>query len=200
MNIYSIDGLIPSIDESAYIHPTAVIIGDVIIGPNCYIGPNSTLRGDFGRLVLEEGTNFQDNCVMHGFPNTITMIERNGHIGHGAVIHGCHIGENCLVGMNAVVMDGAKIGKNSIIAACSFVKTGFECEANSMVMGIPAIATRTLSAEELEWKSQGTAEYHQLAQRSLATMQKVEPFSSPPSGSTKVNSSTHAPLTTKNKS
>jgi phenylacetic acid degradation protein len=122
--VYAIDGLVPVIDPSAYVHPSAVLIGDVIVGPGCYVGPCASLRGDFGRLILGRGANVQDTCVMHGFPGTDTVIEEDGHIGHGAVLHGCRIGRNALVGMNAVIMDNAVLGESSIVAACAFVKAG----------------------------------------------------------------------------
>lgn len=128
MQVYSIDGITPVVDPTAYVHPSAILIGDVIIGPGCYVGPAASLRGDFGRLILEEGANVQDTCVLHGFPGTDTVVEKDGHIGHGAVLHGCRIGRNALVGMNAVVMDGAEIGAESIVAACAFVKAAFKCD------------------------------------------------------------------------
>src|SRR5690242_12972796 len=107
MPFYAIDGLVPVVDPTAYVHPTAVVIGDVIIGPQVYVGPCASLRGDFGRLVLKAGSNLQDNCTMHGFPGSDTVVEENGHIGHGAVLHGCVVRRDALVGMNAVVMDEA---------------------------------------------------------------------------------------------
>jgi phenylacetic acid degradation protein len=174
MPVYRIDGVTPVIDPSAYVHPTAVLIGDVIVGPGCYVGPNASLRGDFGRLVLEEGVNVQDNCVMHGFPGTDTVVEVDGHIGHGAILHGCRVGRNALVGMNAVVMDGAHIGAESIVAANAFVKAGFECSPRSMLVGSPAQVRRTLSAEEVRWKGEGTAEYHRLTRRCLDSMELCE--------------------------
>ena len=121
MTCYSLDGLTPVVDPSAYVHPSAVLIGDVIVGPHCYVGPLASLRGDFGRIVLEEGANLQDTCVMHGFPDSDTVVERNGHIGHGAVLHGCRIGADALVGMNAVVLDNAHIGPRSFVSAAAFV-------------------------------------------------------------------------------
>ncbi|NBF02052.1 phenylacetic acid degradation protein PaaY [Pseudomonas sp. Fl5BN2] len=177
MTCYSLDGLTPVIDPSAYVHPSAVLIGDVIIGPHCYVGPLASLRGDFGRIILEEGANLQDTCVMHGFPDSDTVVERNGHIGHGAVLHGCRIGADALVGMNAVVMDNARIGPRSFVAAAAFVKAGFECPPQSLVMGTPASVKRTLSDAELAWKQAGTREYQQLAQRCLTRMQACEPLS-----------------------
>ncbi len=174
--VYAIEGVIPVIHPSAYVHPTAVLIGDVIIGPGCYVGPNACLRGDFGRLVMEEGSNLQDTCVMHGFPGSDTVIEVDGHIGHGAVIHGARIGRNALVGMNAVVMDGAVIGESSIVAAMAFVKTGFQVPPKSLVLGSPAKIARTLSDEEIAWKRKGTLEYQNLAVQCLAEMREVDPL------------------------
>ncbi len=171
--VYAIDGVTPVIDPTAYVHPTAVLIGDVIIGPGCYVGPLACLRGDFGRLVMEQGSNLQDTCVVHGFPGSDTVIEVDGHVGHGAVIHGARIGRNALVGMNSVVMDGAVIGEASIVAAMSFVKTGMQVPPKSLVMGMPARVVRTLSDEEIEWKHKGTLEYQQLAIRCRQNMHEV---------------------------
>jgi phenylacetic acid degradation protein len=174
VKVYEIDGIRPVVHPSAYVHPTAVLIGDVIVGPRCYVGPLASLRGDFGRLILEEGANVQDTCVMHGFVGDDTVVEVDGHIGHGAVLHGCRIGRNAMVGMNAVVMDKAVVGAESIVAAMSFVKVGMVIPPRSMVMGTPARVVRELSEEEIAWKSYGTRQYHDLSVRSLATMREVE--------------------------
>jgi len=174
--VFEIDGVRPVVDPSAYVHPTAVLIGDVIVGPRCYVGPSASLRGDFGRLILEEGSNLQDTCVMHGFPNTDTTIEVDGHIGHGAVLHGCRVGRNAMVGMNAVVMDNAVIGENSIVAAMAFVKANVEIPPRSLVAGIPAKVIRELSEEEIAWKHEGTVTYQELAVRSMQTMRPTTPL------------------------
>ena len=134
------------------------------------------MRGDFGRLILEEGANLQDTCVMHGFPEGDTVVEANGHIGHGAVLHGCRIKRNAMVGMNSVVMDGVVIGESSIVAAMSFVKSGAEIPARSLVAGIPAKVIRSLTDEEIAWKTKGTVAYQELTLRSLRTMRETEPL------------------------
>jgi phenylacetic acid degradation protein len=175
-NCYAIEGLIPVVDETAYVHPTAVLIGDVIVGPRCYVGPNASLRGDFGRIVLSEGANVQDTCVIHGFPQTDTIIEPDGHIGHGAVIHGAHIGANVMVGMNAVVMDRAEIGESAIIGAMAFVREGAVIPPRSLALGIPARVVRPLTDDEMAWKRTGTREYQNLAIRSLASQRRVKPL------------------------
>jgi len=176
LRVYAIDGIVPVVDPSAYVHPSAVLIGDVIVGPNFYVGPCASLRGDFGRLILERGANVQDTCVMHGFPGTDTVIEEDGHIGHGAVLHGCRIGRNALIGMNAVIMDNALIGESSIVAASAFVKAGAEIPARSLVAGMPAKVIRELSDEEIGWKSAGTRTYQDLTLRCLATMEETTPL------------------------
>jgi phenylacetic acid degradation protein len=175
MPVYEINGVRPVVHPTAYVHPTAVLIGDVIVGPRCYVAPLASLRGDFGRLILEEGANLQDTCVMHGFPGADTVVEKDGHIGHGAVLHGCRIGRNALVGMNAVIMDNAVVGAESIIAACAFVKAGMEIPERSMVMGTPAKVMRQVSDQELTWKIGGTEQYQELAVRSMQTMREVQP-------------------------
>jgi len=174
--VYSIDGIVPVIDATAFVHPTAVLIGDVIVGPRCYVGPVASLRGDFGRLILGEGANLQDTCVMHGFPNTDTVVEEDGHIGHGAVLHGCRVGRNVLIGMNAVVMDGAEVGAESIVAAMAFIKAATKVPPRSLVAGVPARVIRAVTDDEIAWKSQGTATYQELAVRSLKTLRPVEPL------------------------
>jgi phenylacetic acid degradation protein len=176
MPYYSIDGIVPVVDPTAFVHPTAVLIGDVIVGPRCYVGPCASLRGDFGRIVLHEGANLQDCCVMHGFPGTDTVIEADGHIGHGAVLHGCVVRRNALVGMNAVVMDEAVVGESAIVAACAFVKAGMQVAPRTLVAGMPARFVRELSDDEIAWKVEGTQQYHELARRSLATLREVQPL------------------------
>lgn len=147
--VYAYDGIVPVIDPAAFVHPEAVVIGDVIVGAGVYVGPCAVLRGDFGRIILHPGCNVQETCVIHSFPGKDVVIEEAGHIGHGAVLHGCHIGRNAMVGMNAVVMDEAVVGENTIIAAMAFVKAGAQIPANALAVGSPAKVIRELSAEEI---------------------------------------------------
>ena len=174
MPIYRFEQHCPVIDDSAYVHPSAEIIGDVIIEAHCYIAPGAVLRGDFGRIHVQHHSNIQDNCVLHSFPNKHCHVHPYGHVGHAAVLHGCTLMKNVLIGMNAVVMDEAVIGENSIIAANSFVAAKFKCPEDSLVMGMPAKIKRTLSPDEIAWKSQGTDEYVQLSSRYLNSLQEVE--------------------------
>jgi len=176
MPCYEIDGIRPVVDPTAFVHPSAVLIGDVIVGARCYVGPAASLRGDFGRIVMRAGSNLQDTCVMHGFPGTDTVIEEDGHVGHGAVVHGARVGRNALIGMNAVLMDNAVIGESAIVAACAFVKAGMEIPPRMLAAGVPAKIVRPLEEKEMAWKVEGTRTYQDLALRSLNTMRQVTPL------------------------
>jgi phenylacetic acid degradation protein len=176
LTVYSIDGLTPIVDPTAYVHPTAVLIGDVIVGPGCYVGPTACLRGDFGRIEIRAGANVQDSCIMHAYPGSDAIVEEEGHIGHGAILHGCIVKRNALVGMNAVVNDNAVIGESAIVAALAFVKAEMVVAPRTLVAGIPARVLRVLTDEELAWKIEGTASYLELTRRSLATMRAATPL------------------------
>ena len=190
MPCYSIEGVVPVVDPSAYVHPTAVLIGDVIVGPRCYVGPNACLRGDFGRIVLHAGANVQDTCVMHGFPLQDTVVEENGHVGHGAVLHGCIVRRHALVGMNAVVMDEAEIGAQSFVSACAFVPAGMKVPPRSLAAGLPAKVKRELSDEEIAWKREGTLTYQDLSQRCLDSLREVAPLAAVEAGRPRVRGTT----------
>ena len=175
MTCYEIDGVVPVVDPTAYVHPSADLIGDVIIGAGCYIGPSASLRGDFGRISVAAGSNVQDCCVIHAFPGTDAVLEEEAHVGHGAVLHGCRIGRNVLVGMNAVIMDGVDIGDRSLVGASAFVRAGTVVPPASLVVGNPA-RVRELDEETLAWKENGARVYQDLARRSLASMREVAPL------------------------
>ncbi|NEI73712.1 phenylacetic acid degradation protein PaaY [Rhizobium lusitanum] len=192
--IYAYDGVIPVIDPAAFVHPAATVIGDVIVGPACYVGPGAVLRGDFGRIVLERGSNVQETCVVHSFPNLEVVIGEAGHIGHGAVLHGCKIGANAMVGMNAVVMDEAVIGENAIVAAMAFVKAGAEIPANSLAVGSPARVIRELTQDEIAWKRQGTAIYQRLALEAKEKLVAVEPLTAPEPDRRRIRAPEYDPL------
>ena len=196
MPCYSINDVAPVVHASAYVHETVVLIGDVIIGPRCYVGPCASLRGDFGRIEMREGSNVQDTCVMHAFPGKDCIVDVDGHVGHGAVLHGCVVGRNALIGMNAVVMDDAKIAEECIVAAGAFVKANFTCEPRSLIVGSPAKVLKTLTDDEVQWKSLGTREYQELAVRSFETMREVEPLREVPADRPRVYESDFEPKST----
>jgi phenylacetic acid degradation protein len=178
-SIFAFEGLIPVIDPAAFVHPAATLIGDVMIGPHCFVGPGAVLRGDLGRLVMHAGSNVQDTCVLHTFPGGDVVIEEDGHVGHGAVLHGCRIGRNAMIGINAVVLEGAEIGVEAMVAAGAVVPAGFKVPERAMVGGIPAKILRKLDEADVVRKSQGTKLYQQLAARSLRTLQRVAPLAAP---------------------
>lgn len=173
---FEIDGVRPVVHPGAFVHPDATLIGDVIVGPDCYIAPLSSLRGDFGRIVVGAGANVQDGCVLHSFPGRDLVVEADGHIGHGAILHGCLIERGVLVGMNSVVMDGARVGEESFVAANTFVPAEFVVPPRCLAVGSPAKVKRDLSAAEIAWKANGTRLYQDLARRSRESMRPVEPL------------------------
>jgi len=176
MPIYEFESVRPVIDATAFVHPSAVVIGDVRIGPGCLIGPGASLRGDIGRIFMHAGSNVQDNCTVHVFPGKDVVIEEGGHVGHGSVLHGCTIRRNALVGMNCVIMDDAVIGEEAFVAAMSFVKAEMVVPPRTLVAGIPAKVMRELTENEIRWKTEGTKVYQELARRYLATMSECEPL------------------------
>jgi phenylacetic acid degradation protein len=178
-SIFAFEGLVPVIDPAAFVHPSATLIGDVIVGAGCYVGPGAVLRGDLGRLEMQAGSNVQDNCVLHTFPGGDVVIEQDGHVGHGAVLHGCRIGRNAMIGINAVVLDNAEIGAEAIVAAGAVVPAGFKVPERGLVGGIPAKILRQLEDADVARKSLGTRVYQDLAARSLATMRRVAPLTAP---------------------
>lgn len=180
--IYSLEGVIPVVDPSSFVHPQATLIGDVIIGPRCYIGPGAALRGDMGRIVIGAGSNVQDNCVLHTFPSKEVRLEEDSHIGHGAVLHGCTVQRAALVGINAVVMDDVVVGEQSLVGAASFVRAGFIVPPRTLVMGAPARVIRELTAQEIDWKAVGTREYQELTVRCLASLRECPPLTQAPAG------------------
>ena len=172
--VYAIDGITPVVDPSAFVHPSAVLIGDVIVGARAYIGPGASLRGDFGRIVVQAGANIQDACLLHGFPGKDTVVGAEVTVGHGAVLHGCVVRRGALIGMNCVVNDNAEVGEDAVVAALAFVKAEAKIQARSLAAGIPAKVLRELSAQEIQWKRDNMLLYQQLAERSAGTMQEVE--------------------------
>jgi phenylacetic acid degradation protein len=175
-NIFAFQGMIPVVDPTAYVHPSAVLIGDVIIGPGVFVAPCAVLRGDFGRLVIEENANIQDHCVMHGFPDRDTLIETLGHIGHHAIIHGAIVRRNAMIGMGAVLLDYCEIGADCIVAAQALVKAGEKIPPRSMVAGIPAKRIRDINDKDLEWKRMATRDYMRLPPLYHETLKPADPL------------------------
>ena len=174
--IYSFKGHIPVIHESSFVHPLAAVTGNVIIGKNCYVGPGAAIRGDWGEIVLEDGVNVQENCIIHMFPGKSIILKTGAHVGHGAVIHGANLGVNCLIGMNSVIMDGAEIGDECIVGAMSFVKAEAKFPTRKLIVGNPAEAIKDVTNEMIAWKTAGTKLYQQLPADCHSTLKEVTPL------------------------
>lgn len=174
--IYEYKGFIPVVHDSAYVHPLAAVTGNVIIGKDVYVGPGAAIRGDWGGIEIADGCNVQENCTIHMFPGVTVRLEKSAHIGHGAIIHGAHIGENAMIGMNAVIMDDVTIGKESIVGALAFVKAGEQIPERSLVVGNPAKVIKQVSDDMINWKTKGTSLYQKLPQELHETLKEVEPL------------------------
>jgi carbonic anhydrase/acetyltransferase-like protein (isoleucine patch superfamily) len=183
--IYEFNGYQPVIHETAFIHPQAAVTGNVIIGKDVYVGPGAAIRGDWGEIVIEDGCNVQENCTIHMFPGVTVCLRRGAHIGHGAIIHGAEVGENSLVGMNAVLMDNVKIGKECIIGALAFVPADTVIPERKVVVGNPAKIVKDVSDEMIAWKTEGTKLYQQLPAECYATLKPCEPLREIPEGKKK---------------
>lgn len=173
---YEFNGIKPIVHESSFVHSQAAVTGNVIIGKNVYIGPGCALRGDWGRIIIEEGCNVQENCTIHMFPGVTVLLKESAHIGHGAIVHGATIGKNCLVGMNAVIMDGAELGDECIVGALCFIKQEEKIPPRSLVVGNPAKIIKRVSDEMIAWKSEGTKLYRQLPKHCFDTLKPCEPL------------------------
>ncbi|MEX0608431.1 MAG: transferase hexapeptide repeat family protein [Balneolaceae bacterium] len=178
--IYEFNNYKPVIHESAFIHPQAAVTGNVIIGKNVYIGPGAAIRGDWGKIIIKDGCNVQENCTIHMFPGVTVILEEGAHVGHGAVIHGAHLGRNCLVGMNSVVMDNVEVGEESIIGALTFVPEGMEIPRRKVVVGNPAKIVKDVTDEMAKWKTKGTKLYQQLPKELQKTLKECEPLREEP--------------------
>jgi len=196
MPAYRLEGFTPVVDPSAFVHPQAVLIGDVIVGARCYVGPGASLRGDFGRILVGAGSNVQDGCIMHAFPSKDAVLEEDAHIGHGAVLHGCTIRRGALIGIGAIVMDDVIVEEEAFVGAASFVRAGFIVPRRTLVTGVPARVVRELRAEELEWKAIGTREYQELTVRCLAGLAECQPLSAAEPDRPRLGASAAVPLHT----
>jgi phenylacetic acid degradation protein len=174
--IYRFKEYTPVIHESSFVHPQAAVTGNVVIGKNCYIGPGAALRGDWGQIILEDGCNVQENCTIHMFPGITVLLKEGSHIGHGAIVHGATIGKNCLVGMNAVILDNVQLGDESIVGALTLVKEGENIPARSLVLGNPGKIVKAVSDEMMAWKKEGTAIYQRLPAEMQQDWAPTEPL------------------------
>jgi len=174
--IYEYDGFVPVIHETAFVHPLASVIGNVQIGANVFVGSGAAIRGDIGKIIIEDGCNVQENCIIHMFPGKTVRLKEMAHIGHGAIVHGANVGRNTLIGMNAVLMDDAEIGDECVIGALCFVPAGKEIPNRSVGVGNPVKLVKEVSDKMLGWKTEGTLLYQKLAADSHKGLKEVEPL------------------------
>lgn len=178
--VYAFKGFIPVVHPSSFIHPLATVTGNVVIGRNVYIGPGCALRGDWGGIEIADGCNVQENCTIHMFPGVTTRLEEGAHIGHGAIIHGAHIGRNAMVGMNAVVMDDVEVGDECIIGALTLVTANTILPPRSLVVGNPGKIIKEVSDDMIAWKTKGTRLYQALPADMQQFWQACDPLSEMP--------------------
>lgn len=177
--VYSFKDIIPVVHPSSFVHPLAAVTGNVIIGKNCYIGPGAAIRGDWGKIIIEEGCNVQENCTIHMFPGVTVLLSEGAHIGHGAIIHGSRIGKNCLVGMNAVIMDNVELGDECIVGALTFIRQDEKIPSRSLVAGNPGKIIKKVSDEMIAWKTEGTNLYRQLPEEMRTGWKECEALQEP---------------------
>jgi phenylacetic acid degradation protein len=174
--IYKFKNHTPIVHDSSFVHPLSAVTGNVIIGKDCYIGPGAAIRGDWGEIILEDGVNVQENCTVHMFPGKRMTLKKGAHVGHGAIIHGANLGENCMIGMNAVIMDDSEIGDECIVGALAFVKAESKIPKRSLLVGNPAKIINEVSEDMIAWKTAGTRLYQRLPADCHESLEEVEPL------------------------
>ena len=179
--VYAFRNMTPVVHPTAFVHPQATLVGHVTVGPECYVGPHAVLRGDWGKIVVDRGSNVQEGCVIHMFPGKTVHLHEGAHVGHGAKVHGATLGRNCMIGINAVILDGAVIGDECIVGALALVKANSIFERRSLVLGQPASVKGEVSDAMIAHKTEGTALYQRLPADCQAQMKEVEPLTEVPS-------------------
>jgi carbonic anhydrase/acetyltransferase-like protein (isoleucine patch superfamily) len=144
---------------TAFIAPSAVVVGDVTLGEQASVWFNATLRGDVEAITVGPRSNIQEGCILHADPGYPTMIGADVTVGHGAVVHGARVGDNCIVGIRAVLLNGSVVGENSIVGACALLTEGKVYPHNSLILGMPAKVVRELTPEEIEANRGSAARY-----------------------------------------
>jgi carbonic anhydrase/acetyltransferase-like protein (isoleucine patch superfamily) len=163
MPVRSLGDRAPQIDATAYIADSAQLIGDVVLGSGVSVWFNAVLRGDTERISVGAGSNVQDGAILHADPGFPCTVGTGVVTGHGAILHGCQIGDDCLIGMGAVVLNGARIGPGSIVAAGAVVPEGKEFPPRSLIMGVPAKVVREATTQDLEQIAAGARHYQERA-------------------------------------
>lgn len=174
MPVYEFEGKRPRIDSTAFVYPEATVIGDVLIGKGCYVGPGACLRGDWGAIIVEPFSNVQENCVIHSAPEVTTVLAEKSHIGHGAILHGPILEEHVVVGMGAIIMDDVKIGAGCCIGAGALVTTGTTVPSGRLLVGVPAKDIGEIDREMEEYLEYATGVYIALPPRCLKGLVRLD--------------------------
>ncbi len=174
MGLYQFENYVPRVDPSSYVHPEAVLIGNVSISGNCYIGPGASIRADWGSITIGPGSNIQDRVVIHVKPEHSVVLGANSHIGHGAILHGPCLGFHVFVGMGAIIMDEAELGDNCCVAAGTLIPGGMKIPANKLIKGIPGRIVSDVSLEMAAELETATKHYQALAERCLKGMRRID--------------------------
>ncbi|MFX0014776.1 MAG: gamma carbonic anhydrase family protein [Promethearchaeota archaeon] len=174
MTLYEFEGKQPKISKTAFIFPSADVIGAVTIGENCFIGPNAVLRGDWGYIEIGDGSNIQDTCVFHSIPDEGTILGENCHVGHGAIVHQAELGRHVLVGKNAVIMNWVKIGDDCVIGSGCVVPQKRVIKPNSLVLGIPGKVVGEISEDQKKYSQDATKLYQTLPKRYHNSLKPLE--------------------------
>ncbi len=180
---YAFQGHRPVVHPSSFVHPQAIVTGHVVIGRDVYIGPGAALRGDWGAIRIDDGCNVQENCTVHMFPGVTVHLQEGAHIGHGAIIHGATVGRNCLVGMNAVLMDRVLLGEGCIVGALAFLPADSQWPMRKVIVGNPARIVKDVTDGMLAWKTEGTRLYQALPTELHATLTPCDPLTEEPTDS-----------------
>lgn len=176
MPFYEFEGKKPQLKSSSFVHPDSVLIGDVRVGEKCFIGAGAVLRGDYGSIVIGNGSNVQENCVVHAQPGTSAVIEENVDIGHGAIIHGpCLIKSHVTIGMGAIVCDGCEIGTGGFIGAGSLLVRNTVILPGKLAVGNPAKVIKDTGEYHNEFNRQAVALYQGLCGRYQNALRPIEP-------------------------
>ncbi len=174
MPLYEFEGRRPKVGGTSFIHETAVVIGDVRIGETCFIGAGAVLRGDWGTIIIGNGSNVQENAVIHAGPQSTTSLGPDSHVGHGAILHGCVLDEHVMVGMGAIVNDASHIGANSVIASGALVAPRTNVPPGKLIVGVPARVVRDVGDEMAKFTLMGTHLYQTLPKRYSETLKTVD--------------------------
>ena len=175
MPLYEFEGKSPQLAQSSFVHPDAIIIGDVRIGEKCFIGAGAVLRGDYGSIVIGNGSNVQENCVIHAQPDSTATVEENVDIGHGTIVHGpCMIKSQVTVGMGSIICDGCEVGSESFIGAASLLTPGTVIPPNKLAMGNPAKVIKDVTEQQRNFTNIAVQLYQGLCGRYQRSLKLIE--------------------------